>query len=424
MPTATTSEDDGADALVSPHPPLSLLSPATESTVAVGKKGPGLILPTHGTAVGMEPGCLTQVFAATADDATASDISMSVGTPATDARVGNLPTTTARKNHGSGGKKRKAANVSPTDKEPPRPNMKVNARVVVERQFIHLRVAHGQLGRDALDQTRNKFANFYGRCMKKSGHSVYLIKFDAFPADAPHVPISRKHVKRVLRPNEEEPPLDRPEEEAREETEEMEEPAPTKGGGKKKARNYAAESIKGFVSMDAVGMKQCREYVQKFGPGPDDEVRWEILSEDQQIVTCPMEMHWAQQREAAATVPACRNEGMDIGKPGARLTGNPTTMDIDPLRQDIPWDPIAEKVDYNSTFFKHFFLDMKGTAEKADRYLSDPRSGLYNTINARGLKPFHQPDRPDPDEKVRTAERSLHATAHSHHAIFVRLFHR
>ena len=176
--------------------------------------------------------------------------------------------------------------------------------------------------------------------------------------------------------------------------------------------------------MDAVGMKQCREFVQKFGPGPDDEVRWEILSEDQQIVTCPMEMHWAKQREAAATVPTRPNDGMDIGKPGARLTGKPTTMDIDPFRQDIPWDPIAEKVDYNSTFFKYFFLEMKGTAEKADRYLSDPRSGLYNTIKARGLQPFHQPDRPDPDKKVRTAERTLHATAHSHHAIFVRLFHR
>ena len=268
MPTATTSEDDGADALVSPHPPLSLLSPATESTVAVGKKGPGLILPTHGTAVGMEPGCLTQVFAATADDATASDISMSVGTPATDARVGNLPTTTARKNHGSGGKKRKAANVSPTDKEPPRPNMKVNARVVVERQFIHLRVAHGQLGRDVLDQTRNKFANFYGRCMKKSGHSVYLIKFDAFPADAPHVPISRKHVKRVLRPNEEEPPLDRPEEEAREETEEMEEPAPTKGGGEEEGPQLRGRVDQG-ICLDGCGWYEAVPRVcTEVWPGP------------------------------------------------------------------------------------------------------------------------------------------------------------
>ena len=163
--------------------------------------------------------------------------------------------------------------------------------------------------------------------------------------------------------------------------------------------------------MDTVGIKQCPEFVHKWGPGPDDEVRWEILSEDQQIVSCPMEMYWAQQRTAAATVPARPNEGMDIGKPGARMTGKPTTMDIGPFWKDIPWDPDEEKVDYNTTFFEHFFMDMKGTAEKADRYLSDPRSGLYHTIEARGLQPFHQPGRPNPDKKVRTTKRTRLATA-------------
>ena len=97
----------------------------------------------RGTAVDMEPGCLTQVFALNTDNVTVSNISMSVGTPRPGDRVGNLPETTARKKtNGNGGRKRKAAKAPSADREPRRPNMQVNARVVVERQYIHLRVPH------------------------------------------------------------------------------------------------------------------------------------------------------------------------------------------------------------------------------------------------------------------------------------------
>ena len=50
---------------------------------------------------------------------------------------------------------------------------------------------------------------FYGLIFSKAKHNVWNTKIDLFPSGADAVPIARKHIKRVLRPEEEEPAYDR-----------------------------------------------------------------------------------------------------------------------------------------------------------------------------------------------------------------------
>ena len=82
--------------------------------------------------------------------------------------------------------------------------------------------------------------------MQKRAHKLYNVKFDLFPADTPPVAISRGHVKRVLRKNEEEPACDRPEEEL------VEEPAQSTEQTRTNKRNYVRESLQGFLELDPV----------------------------------------------------------------------------------------------------------------------------------------------------------------------------
>ena len=116
-------------------------------------------------------------------------------------------------------------------------------------------------------------------------------------------------------------------------------------------------------------------------------IKWQILGEDEQIVTCPME-----QKMKASSAP------MAVSAPGARVAGNPDQLDVNPFKKDIEWDPVPNKTDYNKIFFEHFFPSLEGKAEVADRIISDPRCGMYTT--GQKMQPFHQPGRDDPGEKV------------------------
>ena len=266
--------------------------------------------------------------------------------------------------------------------------MKVGACVVVERCHVSLRLLPDDPGRTVLNQHTHRNHNYFGVCVKKKDHRVYLIKFDLFPADAQPVAISREHIKRVLHQDEEEPPNDRPEEEIVE-GEDVEN-AKKYNGGKK--RNYANESIKAFVGMDAIGIKNAASFSLRYGAKDSDVIKWQILGEDEQIVTCPME-----QKMKASSAP------MAVSAPGARVAGNPDQLNVNPFKKDIEWDPDPNKTEYNKIFFEHFFPSLEGKAEVADRIISDPRCGIYRMVQGNNMKAFHQPDRDDPDEKVRGA---------------------
>ena len=58
------------------------------------------------------------------------------------------------------------------------------------------------------------------------------------------------------------------------------------------------------------------------------------------------------------------------------------------MKIDIPWHQDPKKNDYNTIFFKYFFLSLKGKAAIADRIINDPRSGYYHTVEACTIR-FH-----------------------------------
>lgn len=313
---------------------------------------------------------------------------MSVGTPGEEARVIKTATTTARragKARGRGGKKKAA------EQGPRRPQLRKNARVVVERRHINLQVPPGQPGRDVLDQNPRADFNFYGVYVSAAQHGVFNIKLDLFPSNAPPVPVARSQIKRVLRPDEEEPSHDREEEEV------IDELDPDAEGAKKKKPNYAQQSVDDFLKEDDETRRRARSFKYKYGPGTNDFVAWQILTEEEQIVSCPMEegvnarvahnqeMESALQeegRDAATTgnttetiegiagevgpnnipkMPAMK--GMTFALGGVNTVDNPQSLGWDPINNDdIPWDPDPSKVDYNGIFFKHFFPSVEGKA--------------------------------------------------------------
>ena len=343
--------------------------------------------PKEVMADGMQPGLLTQVFTVPSPGTSGmassiSDMSMSVGTPAVGTRTKATPKTYARRATNGRGKKMASSGTG----EKRRPTMKVGARVVVERRHLNLRVLPHDPGRIVLDQQSHRNHNYFGVCVRKKDHRVYLIKFDLFPADAAPVPISWEHIKRVLHKDEEEPPNDRPEEEITEEDDVVENTATPKFHGK---RNYAAESVKAFMAMDATGIKLAKSFQLRYGVKDSDVISWQILREDEQIVTCPMEE---------------KVSGMTVSTPGARVVGHPEQLKVNPFKEDIDieWNLDPNKVDYNKVFLTRFFPPLKGKAQVADRILSDPRCGIYSMVHGNKMQPFHQPDRDDPDEKVRT----------------------
>ena len=95
---------------------------------------------------------------------------------------------------------------------------------------------------------------------------------------------------------------------------------------------------------------------------------------------------------------------MTVSTPGARVAGNPKQLKVNPFKKDIEWDPDPNKTDYNKVFFDHFFPSLEGKVKVADQIISHPRCAIYNMVQR--MQPFHQPDRADPDEKVRTVAAS------------------
>ena len=189
----------------------------------------------------MTPDLLTQVMTLMPSGAASvvSEMTMSVGVPRTGARVGVTPTTTARRpaKARSGGAKKSSA---PAAKKSPQ--CRAGRRVVVERRYIHLRVLPAQPGRAVLDQFNRKCYNYYGLIFSKGKYNVWNVKFDLFPSGAGAVPIARKHIKWILRPEEEEPAYDR-EQDAESEGEDVPEEQQRAKEGKKE---YVSGSNKAY----------------------------------------------------------------------------------------------------------------------------------------------------------------------------------
>ena len=158
--------------------------------------------------------------------------------------------------------------------------------------------------------------------------------------------------------------------------------------------------MKAFVAMDTTGIKHAKSFDLRYGGKDDEVISWQILGEGEQIVTCPMEGKMKVSTATAAdTIPP--TTGMTVSNPGARVADHPGQLKTNLFKDNIEWNPDPNKVDYNEVLFEDYFPPLKGKALVADRILSDPRCGIYGSVRSRGMQPFHQPVRDDPDEKVR-----------------------
>ena len=73
------------------------------------------------------------------------------------------------------------------------------------------------------------------------------------------------------------------------------------------------------------------------GKKEEDVIEWQILSEEEQIVGCPMEHALAAKETELRGEPVAKPGGMSSGRAGARTEGvHGPTEKYTPLRKDIP----------------------------------------------------------------------------------------
>ena len=381
--------DAAAPAAAAPPPP----SPGAETTPRTNiSTGVGARVPPVGTvAMGMNPNQLTQEFTGASPSvagSVVSDLSMSVGAPRAGERVSNTPATTARR------RAKPRARAPPGTKPKVDPKCKIGARVVVERKHLNLRVTPGEPARVVLDLHNQQNYNFYGHVTGKAKHAVWNVVFDLFPSDQPPLSVARTHMKKVLRPDDESPAYDR------EQESEPEDLAPTqaarKAGAKKGKKDFVKESFDSFRKLDQQAMLDARSFKYRYGEKEDESIVWDILSEQEQIVQCPMELGLAAKEAERQGTSSLKPGGMSSGEAGATTEELHGPLEkYSPLWKDIPWNSNPSKVDWSGIFFEHFWPSLEGKAKVADEILHDIRCGYFNRATAQGIR-FCRPGL-DPD---------------------------
>lgn len=142
------------------------------------------------------------------------------------------------------------------------------------------------------------------------------------------------------------------------------------GGKKKKSVTAACVTKKAtdtFLKLDPELKKVATTFVHPYGVNVDEGIVWTILGDSEAITEDPMDEH-----------------------------GSDDSDDDDVFKEEIDWHPDPSKVDYNYTFFEHFFPSVEGKAKVLDEYLNDERCPYYATVKNDGIR-FHQEDERDPD---------------------------
>ena len=270
---------------------------------------------------------------------------------------------------------------------------------MVERKHLHYRVKPNEPARAVLDQHSHANYNFYGHVKSKAAHSLWRVKFDLFPEDQAPLEVARSHIKKVLRPDDEAPAYDR------EQDSEPEDLPPTEAGKKadkkKGKKDYVKESLDSFTKLDRQAILDARSFKYRYGEKEEDVVNWQILSEEEQIIACPMEQALAAKEAEHRGDPGAKPGGMSSGRAGARTEGVHSPMEkYTPLRnEDTPWNSDPKKVDWSAVWSKYFWPSMTGKAKVADQILGDRRCGYYNSAHTQGIR-FHRPGDDDPDALV------------------------
>ena len=90
--------------------------------------------------------------------------------------------------------------------------------------------------------------------------------------------------------------------------------------GRKKDGNtdHVAESIQTFQDLDEAAQKVARTFNWKYGDKEEESVKWNILAEGEQIVSCPMETEHAT-KEADDVTATPEPASMDHSNAGLRV---------------------------------------------------------------------------------------------------------
>jgi hypothetical protein len=293
---------------------------------------------------------------------------MAVSEPSPHERGTTATVTSARKSKYSASKSAKKA----TERQPSKQKKQtiaVGKRCYVERKHVKYLYSPTSDGWPLLELHSSDKFRFFRTIDGKGTGKTYRVKLDIMPTSNNTITINRACIV-VLAVGEEELPYSekqQAEDEAIEECHNIVQ----QGSGKPKAINYVEESYKYFTGLPPENQKEEKEFILKYGKEDCDVTNWQILSETEQIVECPME-------------------------------ANEALKDMEVLKKDIPWDPDPSKVNYCSILLDHFFPALEGKAERLDKFLS--RSSTHGnpwkaTVEREKIK-FHRPDSEDPDELV------------------------
>jgi hypothetical protein len=237
--------------------------------------------------------------------------------------------------------------------------VRVGIRVVATRKHIANKVEHKDDNRELtavgklLDANPRDDTNFTGRVVARiSNGKNWRIKFDEFPHGHEGVVLRRLAFK-TLEEDEDVPKYDRM---TAEDERIAEECATTR------KINYKKKSTEKFVGMKKEEIMEAKYYEMQV----DEKISltWAILADDEAITQDAMKKD-----------------------------------DIPAIKKDIPWSPDTAEVDYNDTFFKHFFPPVEGIAKRMDKFLGDIKCPMYSTKVNDNIK-FHREGEDDPDVLV------------------------
>lgn len=349
---------------------------------------------------------------------------MSIGVPAAGERGKVAAQTTARKS--SAGKKKSAG-----EKKAAPPKICKGRRVYVHRSVLKHAVEVGTPGYAAIEAEQHEKFRFHGTVVKSTNKLLWQIRFDLLPLDHNLVVIHRKSIT-VLAKGEEEHKYDPKRKRDDDIVASCSEIAGEDGGGDdddpptgngpkatgKKAPNYGEESNKEFLALTREEQARAKTFLYKFGADEaKDSIKWTILDDLEQITVDPMEEAQKEAAEKATSEGSPASGGAPDNLPGSStapavsgVAKTPPTCRgasftqmthkaLSPLKKDIPWNPDTKKVDYNATFFEHFFPSVEGKAKVLDEYLWNEKCPMYATVKKDNIR-FHRPDAEDPDYLV------------------------
>jgi hypothetical protein len=179
--------------------------------------------------------------------------------------------------------------------------------------------------------------------------------------------------------------------------------------------------------MDPKLQANAKNWSMKYGPQDDDVIEWRILSATDATAPAPTPVATVPDHTPVATapdpspspipptLPTLDETGelptptvLDLNSPPppeAAATPTPTPLPPQSTKDNIPWNPDTNLMNYNEILFKHFFPLKAGVAARLDKFLRRPNRTGYpenpwrDRVVSKNIV-FNRPDAKDPDALV------------------------